>query len=328
MSASMTRRGSRGGGRSIAPLGLSVLLHAGLLAAGLLLVQSLPATAPWQGVEVTLAIEAPAAPVVAEVRPELAAEAVEVPPAEVATAAPEPPPPEPPPPAEPPPVPAEAPPPPVAIAMTTPPPVPVAEPPPPVAAAEAPAAPAPPPPDVTEMIPEPEALPPPEILVEHSAPQPSEPVIAQPQRVVQAAVHPPAPPKPPAPARPAAPRPAKAGPPQPAAAPVAAPAATPAAPPADEGPLLITAPRFRSPPAPPIYPRTARELGQEGEVLVRARLDLAGNPEEVLLARSSGFDMLDRAAMAAVRRWPFEPGRRGGTAVVAWVQIPVRFTLR
>jgi protein TonB len=44
--------------------------------------------------------------------------------------------------------------------------------------------------------------------------------------------------------------------------------------------------------------------------------------------RSSGFEMLDRAAIAAVRRWVFEPGRRGGNPVAAWVQVPVRFALR
>jgi protein TonB len=109
--------------------------------------------------------------------------------------------------------------------------------------------------------------------------------------------------------------------------------ATPAAPapPAvarDEGPLLITTPRFRQPPAPPAYPARARELGQEGEVLLDARLDPEGIPQEVVVRRSSGFEMLDRAAIAAVRRWLFEPGRRGGTPVAAWVQVPVRFALR
>jgi protein TonB len=96
----------------------------------------------------------------------------------------------------------------------------------------------------------------------------------------------------------------------------------------DQGPLHITAPRFRVPPAPPVYPRSARQLGQEGEVLIRANLDPEGNPEEVRLLRSSGIEALDRAAIAAVRRWVFEPGRRNGVAVVAWVQVPIRFTLR
>lgn len=102
-------------------------------------------------------------------------------------------------------------------------------------------------------------------------------------------------------------------------------APTPALPPA---PLLITNPRFRAPPAPPAYPSLAREQGEEGETVVRVRLDRLGNAEEVLLHASSGHPMLDRAALAAVQRWAFEPGRRNGEAVPAWVQIPVRFALR
>lgn len=111
------------------------------------------------------------------------------------------------------------------------------------------------------------------------------------------------------------------------AVPGAATAAPPAAP-AEDGPVLIASPRFRLPPAPPAYPPRARDLGQEGEVLLQARLDPTGKPEEVTVTRSSGFDMLDRAAVAAVRRWAFEPGRRGDRPVAAWVQIPVRFALR
>lgn len=91
--------------------------------------------------------------------------------------------------------------------------------------------------------------------------------------------------------------------------------------------LVITSPRFRSPPRPAAYPKRARELGQEGEALVHARLDPDGDPEEVLIWKSSGFALLDNAALAAVRRWQFEPARRNGHATVAWVEIPVRFQL-
>jgi protein TonB len=96
----------------------------------------------------------------------------------------------------------------------------------------------------------------------------------------------------------------------------------------EDGPVVISSPRFRLPPAPPSYPPRARDLGQEGEVLLQARLDADGTPLEVIVKRSSGFDLLDRAAVAAVRHWAFEPGRRGGMPVAAVVQVPVRFALR
>ncbi|MBL8670525.1 MAG: energy transducer TonB [Alphaproteobacteria bacterium] len=93
-------------------------------------------------------------------------------------------------------------------------------------------------------------------------------------------------------------------------------------------PLLVTAPRYREPPAPPVYPRRARELDQQGVVLVRALLDSAGNPDEVLVFQSSGYALLDRAAQDAVRRWRFVPARQNGRESAAWVQVPVRFSLQ
>lgn len=84
-------------------------------------------------------------------------------------------------------------------------------------------------------------------------------------------------------------------------------------------------PRFRLPPRPADYPPRALELGQQGEALVRVRLDPDGKAAEILLWRGTGFDMLDRAALAAVRGWHFMPALRNGQPVSAWVEIPVRF---
>lgn len=87
-------------------------------------------------------------------------------------------------------------------------------------------------------------------------------------------------------------------------------------------------PRYRVPPKPAVYPARAIELGHQGEVLIRVRLDLDGSAAEIRLWRTSGFDVLDRSALAAVRGWHFYPAMRGGHPVAAWVEIPVRFHLR
>jgi periplasmic protein TonB len=87
-------------------------------------------------------------------------------------------------------------------------------------------------------------------------------------------------------------------------------------------------PRYRHPPTPPTYPPRAVELNQQGEVLVRVRLDPEGAAVEILIHRPSGFQMLDRAAIAAVKSWHFLPAVRDGRPVSAWVEIPVRFHLR
>jgi protein TonB len=87
-------------------------------------------------------------------------------------------------------------------------------------------------------------------------------------------------------------------------------------------------PRYRIPPKPAVYPPRAVELGQQGEVLVRVRLEPDGTAAEIRLWRSSGFGLLDRAALAAVHGWHFHPAIRGGRPVAAWVEIPIRFHLR
>ncbi len=95
----------------------------------------------------------------------------------------------------------------------------------------------------------------------------------------------------------------------------------------DSTPIFVTQAHYRSPPTPARYPKRARDLNQEGEVLLHVRLDNLGNAEEIVVWRSSGFVLLDNAALAAARRWQFEPERRNGRPVFARVQIPVRFAL-
>ncbi|MFY7778694.1 MAG: energy transducer TonB [Elstera sp.] len=112
----------------------------------------------------------------------------------------------------------------------------------------------------------------------------------------------------------------------PTPAPITPPSPAPSAPEVAAVPL-ITEPRFREPPVKPAYPPRAAALDQQGEALVRVRVGPEGDQEEVLLWRSSGFELLDRAALATVRRWQFEPYRRDGIAFAAWVQVPIRFTL-
>jgi TonB family protein len=38
--------------------------------------------------------------------------------------------------------------------------------------------------------------------------------------------------------------------------------------------------------------------------------------------------MLDRAALNSVRKWYFEPGRKGTENIDMWVKVPVTFKLQ
>lgn len=78
----------------------------------------------------------------------------------------------------------------------------------------------------------------------------------------------------------------------------------------------------------PRYPYLARERGWEGRVVLRVKVDAAGLPGDIAIGQSSGRDMLDRAAMAAVRKWRFRPASRLGRPVAGVVEIPVSFRLR
>ena len=89
----------------------------------------------------------------------------------------------------------------------------------------------------------------------------------------------------------------------------------------------LAKPRYREN-APPSYPQSARFRGQEGVVLINAEILADGRTGVLKIKTSSGFDVLDRQALDAVRTWKFEPARRMGQAVSAWVDIPVRFVLK
>ena len=78
----------------------------------------------------------------------------------------------------------------------------------------------------------------------------------------------------------------------------------------------------------PRYPERARQLGQEGVVILWAHVSASGAPVEVQIKQSSGFPLLDEAALKAVRRWSFEPARVGSLAMDSTVEIPVRFQLK
>jgi protein TonB len=165
-----------------------------------------------------------------------------------------------------------------------------------------------------------------------------EPVLAAPP-AEPAPPHPPRRPRPPAakPAPPApAPRPlapltepaprAESPPPMAALAATAAPAvaaAPPAPAPAGAGLALHALAR----PA-PRYPRAARLRGAEGTAWLVVDVAPSGRVRRVELERSAGHRDLDRAALAAVRRWLFAPLPEGMDRSDRWFRVPVEFRLR
>jgi protein TonB len=77
----------------------------------------------------------------------------------------------------------------------------------------------------------------------------------------------------------------------------------------------------------PAYPSAPRRLGIQGTTMLRVHVLADGRIGDVRVEHSAGHPDLDQAAMEAVRRWRFEPARRGADAVAMWVLLPVEFRL-
>ena len=78
---------------------------------------------------------------------------------------------------------------------------------------------------------------------------------------------------------------------------------------------------------PPEYPRRARRQGLEGRVVIAIAVSTQGRPREVLVTASSGFKILDHAALEAVQRWRFLPAHRGDVPVDSKLMVPIVFRL-
>jgi protein TonB len=83
--------------------------------------------------------------------------------------------------------------------------------------------------------------------------------------------------------------------------------------------------RYRGTPAQPPYPRLAVRLGQEGTTRLVVEINPQGEVVAISLHQSSGFAVLDKAAIAAVQEWKFIPPT--GVTGTSKALVPVRFKL-
>jgi periplasmic protein TonB len=78
----------------------------------------------------------------------------------------------------------------------------------------------------------------------------------------------------------------------------------------------------------PVYPRLARERGYEGEVVLKVEVLQNGNCSLAAVKKSSGYGILDEAAVKAVRGWKFKPAMRGAQAFTSTIEVPIVFRLK
>jgi protein TonB len=82
-------------------------------------------------------------------------------------------------------------------------------------------------------------------------------------------------------------------------------------------------PRVRTPPQ---YPFEMRRAGVTGEVTVDFIVDTNGDVQNAYAIKSTQREF-ESAAVQAVSKWKFKPGRKGGRNVNTHMQVPIVFTL-
>lgn len=77
----------------------------------------------------------------------------------------------------------------------------------------------------------------------------------------------------------------------------------------------------------PKYPENSQRLNEQGTSTIRVLIGADGLPQRAEIGKSSGFDRLDRAALATVMRWRFVPGKRNGVPEAMWFSVPIVWKL-
>jgi len=91
--------------------------------------------------------------------------------------------------------------------------------------------------------------------------------------------------------------------------------------------MIFVRPKYAENPK-PVYPQEARRRGYEGEVLLRVEVLANGRVGRLEVKKSSGYEILDRSALTAVKQWKFIPANEGNGTIPCWVNIPIKFQLQ
>lgn len=104
----------------------------------------------------------------------------------------------------------------------------------------------------------------------------------------------------------------------------------PEEPPVQEGDLVeltaVTTPPALVKQVNPVYPQAAQRLGIGGQITVNALIDEKGDVIDTGILKGILDDRgLGKAAETAVRKWKFEPARKGDVAVKVWKSFVISF---
>ena len=92
------------------------------------------------------------------------------------------------------------------------------------------------------------------------------------------------------------------------------------------GAITEIAPDYMKNPAPP-YPLKARQNGWQGVVVLKVLVSASGQSLQVEVEKSSGYTVLDEAAVNTIKTWKFHPAGIGNMPIESLVRVPIRFVL-
>lgn len=76
-----------------------------------------------------------------------------------------------------------------------------------------------------------------------------------------------------------------------------------------------------------VYPEIARRAGIEGKVIVRVLVGANGEVRRTIIEYSDS-ELLNDAAVQAIKKATFTPGIQNGQPITCWVSVPITFQLR
>jgi len=76
-----------------------------------------------------------------------------------------------------------------------------------------------------------------------------------------------------------------------------------------------------------VYPEAARSFGYEGTTFIKALLDLDGSVMRIAVVKSSGFPILDSAAVNYIANAKFSPAEQHHKPVRVWIGQTITFQL-
>lgn len=77
----------------------------------------------------------------------------------------------------------------------------------------------------------------------------------------------------------------------------------------------------------PAYPPMSKRRGDQGTVTISVLIGTDGTAQDAKIRTSSGFDLLDQAALNTVKSWRYVPGKRAGVPEAMWFNVPIVFVL-